>query len=147
MDIKQIAAKTTIYEEWVASFSEKLEEMTLSNVDARSRYDSEMFAKLYDLDETEKSLIYLQYKAKKISDCLRKLYQCNPGKFHCDVDPDGGVYCTEIRSIRNCIGMLDADVHKMLDEKMEQEEDTEQPVYMFTDMSDKLPGFMFRGNS
>lgn len=118
-------------------FSKNLDDLTLSNVEARSRDDSEMFAKRYDLDETEKSLIYLQYKAKEISGCLRKLYQCNPGKFHCDVGPDGGVYCTEIRGIRDCINMMGAYVQKMLDEKMEQEEDTEQPVYMFTDMSDK----------
>ena len=32
--------------------------------------------------------------------------------------------------------MLDAYVQKMLDEKMERKEDTEQPVYWFTDMSD-----------
>ena len=136
MDIKQIAARTTHFEEWLAIFSQKLDDMTLSDVDARSRDESEMFAKRLDLDETEKSLIYLQYKAKEISGYLRKLYQCNPGKFHCDVDPDGGVYCTEIRGIRDCINMLDAYVQKMLDEKMERKEDTEQPVYWFTDMSD-----------
>ena len=136
MDIKEIAARTTHFEEWLAIFSKNLDDMTLSNVDAMSRDESEMFAKRFDLDETEKSLIYLQSKAKEISGYLRKLYQCNPGKFHCDVDPDGGVYCTEIRGIRDCINMLDAYVQKMLDEKMERKEDTEQPVYWFTDMSD-----------
>lgn len=147
MDIKQIAAKIVPYEEWLASFFEKLDDVTLSNVDARSRDDSEMYAKRYGLNETEKRLIYLQFKAKEIRDCLLKLYRCNSGKFHYDVDLDGGVYCSEIRSIRNCIGMVDADVNKLLDEKMEQEEDADHPVYMFTDMSGKLPGFMFRGTN
>lgn len=145
MDIKQIVVKSVHYEKWLASLSEKLDDRALSNVEAMSRDDSEMYAKRYGLDEAEKRLVYLQYKAKEISGCLRKLYRCNSGKFHYDVDLDGGVYCTEIRSIRSCIGMLDADVNKMLDEKTGREVDTDHPVYMFTDMSGKLPGFMFRG--